>query len=144
MGKRKPQAAYKPKKRRFTGNMYTWMQTSAVSDRNDAEQTSEDSDKENTRSPDAATSHNQPSASSSKLFKNEEGEEEFDPNDDLTGFRFIDCELLVQFIQFLLCPSCKKPLGASRLTTAEEDRTDLASAFTFFLWLSAQSFIFFF
>ena len=46
---------------------------------------------------------------------------EFDYNDEFTGFRFVDCELLVQFINGLLCPECKKPIGASRLSSVTED-----------------------
>ena len=38
----------------------------------------------------------------------------FDNDSDLTGFRFVDCELLllVQFVGSLLCPDCKRPLAA--------------------------------
>ena len=56
---------------------------------------------------------------------------EFDYNDEFTGFRFVDCELLVQFINGLLCPECKKPIGASRLSSVTEVRTDLASELKF-------------
>ena len=44
------------------------------------------------------------SASGAKLEKEQEEEMEFDNDRDLTGFRFIDCELLVQFVGSLLCP----------------------------------------
>ena len=56
---------------------------------------------------------------------------EFDCDGELTGFRFIliiDCELFVQFVTSLLCPGCKKALGASRISSTE-DRTDLTSQF---------------
>jgi hypothetical protein len=71
-----------------------------------------------------------PCASSEKLFC--VGlRQEFDKDDQLSGFRFVDCGLLVDFVQKLLCPECKKTLGASRLSSVKEDRTDLASVLTF-------------
>lgn len=67
------------------------------------------------------------SASGAKLEKEQEKEMEFDNDSDLTGFRFIDCELLVQFVGSLLCPDCKRPLAAGRHSSTTEKRTGLAS-----------------
>ncbi|KAK7089330.1 uncharacterized protein [Littorina saxatilis] len=69
------------------------------------------------------------SASSEKLLKCHDVK--LEKEEELTGFRFIDCELFVQFVQGLLCPECKRPLGSSRLSFVKEDRTDLASQFSF-------------
>ena len=56
----------------------------------------------------------------------------FDTDEELTGFRFVDCELLIDFVSSLLCPNCKERLGrASRQISATETRTSLASTFTF-------------
>ena len=65
------------------------------------------------------------SASSEKLL--EHAEVEFDAEEELIGFRFVDCELLIKFVQGLLCPECQRPLGAGRLSSVTEDRTHLAS-----------------
>lgn len=73
-------------------------------------------------------------ASSAKLRKLDTNKEEsvpFDSQDELTGFRFVDCELLVTFINGLLCPECKRPIGAARLSSVTEVRTDLASELKF-------------
>ena len=55
----------------------------------------------------------------------------FDKDEELTGFRFVDCELLIDFVSSLLCPNCKERLGASRQFSTTETRTSLASKFTF-------------
>ena len=56
----------------------------------------------------------------------------FDRDEKLTGFRFIDTELLVDFIQSLLCPNCRKPLGQNRRKACvTEERSVLASTFVF-------------
>ena len=56
---------------------------------------------------------------------------EFAAEEELTGFRFFHCELLIKFVQGLLCPECQRPLGAGRLSSVTEDRTDLASHLRF-------------
>ena len=51
---------------------------------------------------------------------------------DITGYRFMYSELLVDFVSSLLCPHCKQPVGANkRLSRVSEKRTSLASTFTF-------------
>lgn len=75
------------------------------------------------------SSASKPCASGTKL--SETMNVEFDDDDELSGFRFVDSKLLIQFIETLLCPDCKKPLGKSRLSSVKEDRVDLASVFTF-------------
>ena len=70
------------------------------------------------------------SASGQKLKNNVQGAIVFDRGELLTGFRFVDIELLIDFVQTLLCPTGKRPLGQnsrqshSRVT---EHRTDQAS-----------------
>ena len=71
------------------------------------------------------------SASGAKLEKEQEKEMEFDNDSDLTGFCFIDCELLVQFVGSLLCPDRKRPPAAGRHSSTTERRTGLASELTF-------------
>ena len=74
-----------------------------------------------------------PSKSSSSVSpdpKPVQGNTVFDSDELLTGFRFVDTELLIDSVQSLLCPTCKRPLGQtsrqshSRVT---EHGTDQAS-----------------
>ena len=131
MGKGKPQSSYRRRKRTFAGNRYTRQQNCDVSSGSEAENDHNIAiSSDHVRAEQSSTSSAQPSASASKL-KESTCDDIFDPNESLSGFRFIDCELLVEFVKSLLCPQCKEPLGASRLATADEERTDLASTFTF-------------
>ena len=75
-------------------------------------------------------------ASTSKLgnenFPTQQEQVSFDRDQELTGFRFIDTELLVNFVQSLLCPNCRRPLGENkRLSHVTESRSVLASTFVF-------------
>ena len=69
-------------------------------------------------------------ASGKKLKNNVQGNTVFDSDELLTGFRFVDTELLIDSVQPLLCPTCKRPVGQtsrqshSRVT---EHGTDQAS-----------------
>ena len=47
------------------------------------------------------------SASGQKLKNNVQGNTVFDNDELLTGFRFVDSELLTDFVQTLLCSTCK-------------------------------------
>ena len=68
------------------------------------------------------------SAPGEKLKNRQQEEIEFDKDDLLTGFRFVDIELLVDFVKKLLCPACKRPLGQNtRLSHVTEHRTNQAS-----------------
>ena len=95
--------------------------------------------------PVASTAH-QPETSSSKAPEKcfsaskvklehceiEEEKTEFDKEEELTGFRFMDVLLLINFVKQLLCPVCKNPLGVSkRLSRVKETRYSMASIFTF-------------
>ena len=71
------------------------------------------------------------SASGATLEKEQGEEMEFDNESDLTGFRIIDYELLEQFVGYLLCPDCTKPLAAGMHSSTTEKRTGLASKLTF-------------
>ena len=72
------------------------------------------------------------SASGEKLKNRQQGEIEFDKDDLLTGFRFVDIELLVDFVKKLLCPACKRPLGQNTgLSHVTEHRTNQASKVVF-------------
>ena len=55
------------------------------------------------------------SASHAKLLQDNQQPDvvNFDTDDELTGFRFTDLELLIEFISKLLCPNCKR-FGASK------------------------------
>ena len=56
----------------------------------------------------------------------------FDKDELLTGFRFVDIELLIDFILGLLCPECQRPLGVNkRLSYVTEHRTNQASKIVF-------------
>ena len=74
------------------------------------------------------------SASTVKLGKRkpEVQFESFDSDESLTGFRFVDITLLIDFVQSLLCPTCKTPLGDNqRLSDVTENRTNQASKLVF-------------
>lgn len=125
MGQRKKN--YKRKKPYFHGNRHTngqnGVDTSTVEEEENRSAVVEESE----AAPLLASSA--PCASKVKLQLPEDME--LDSDNELTGFRFIDCELLVNFVSSLLCPDCKRPLGASRLSSCKEERTDLASKFIF-------------
>lgn len=77
------------------------------------------------------TSSFAPCASFSKL-KEITQSMEFDTDEELTGFSFVDIQLLVDFVSVLLCPLCKEPLGGDPVkSSVTETRTDLASQFAF-------------
>ena len=137
MAKRKE--SYKKKESEFKGNRYTKV---SKKQKKKKKKTVAESGHVNNESNDAAVeatfdevtetapSTKKSTASGTKLEHVRE-EIGFDYDDELTGFRFVDCELLVQFVTSLLCPECKQPRGASRLSSTSEERTDLASKFTF-------------
>ena len=64
---------------------------------------------------------------------------EFDKDDELSGFRFVDCGLLVDFVQKLLHPECKKTLGASQLSSVKEDRGWPCISVDIWVWLQFLS-----
>ena len=56
----------------------------------------------------------------------------FDLEEELTGFRFVDVKLLIDFVSKLCCPHCLKPMGENdRLFRVAETRSSLASNFSF-------------
>ena len=57
------------------------------------------------------------SASHAKLLQDNQQPDvvNFDTDDELTGFRFTDLELLIEFMSKLLCPNCKQRFGASKI-----------------------------
>ena len=58
----------------------------------------------------------------------------FDKDELLTGFRFVDIKLLIGFVQTLLCPTCKRPLGQNSRQShshVKEHRTNQASKLVF-------------
>ena len=72
--------------------------------------------------------------SSAKLHNNalDQQEDEFVRDPELTGYRFVDVELLTDFIQSLLCSNCRRPTGENRrLSCVTEHRSVLASSYTF-------------
>ena len=73
-------------------------------------------------------------ASGQKLKNNVQGDIVFDKEELLTGFRFVDIKLLIDFVQTLLCPTCKRPLGKNSRQShshVNEHRTNQASKLVF-------------
>lgn len=138
MGKRKIHRADRKRKRGFFGNRYTQKQGE---DKSDSEQESVDGEctasvEQQADDSDVNKPARDTTASASKLgkghFLDQQEQVSFDRDEKLTGFRFIDTELLVDFIQSLLCPNCRKPLGQNRRNArVTEERLVLASTFVF-------------
>ncbi|KAK7091677.1 hypothetical protein V1264_009331 [Littorina saxatilis] len=133
MGKRK--ASYTPKRRKFNGNRHSNGQNSVnlETDAVAVAATLESNASSATLTlPLLNTSSFAPCASSSKLKESTQSME-FDTDEELTGFRFVDIQLLVDFVSVLLCPLCKEvPLGGDPVkSSVTETRTDLASQFAF-------------
>ena len=85
------------------------------------------------------------SASGQKLKNNARGDIVFDRDEVLTGFRFVDIELLIDFVQPLLCPTCKRPLGQSSRQShshVTEYSTNQASKQNLYLPASARKMLF--
>lgn len=144
MGKPKKVRPDRKKKRQFYGNRFTKSNQSESKDSECSERptdsTATHGDQPHSPLPSTSTdSTSQPgcsaqsTSSAAKLdSKLEEADVQFDKDDSLTGFRFIDCENLIEFVSQLLCPKCKQPLGANkRLFHVKEDRVSMASKFTF-------------
>eukprot|EP00745_Piridium_sociabile_P013870 TRINITY_DN20394_c0_g1_i4.p1 TRINITY_DN20394_c0_g1~~TRINITY_DN20394_c0_g1_i4.p1 ORF type:complete len:152 (-),score=18.86 TRINITY_DN20394_c0_g1_i4:5-460(-) len=137
MGRRKHFRADRKKKRRFCGNQYK--KTSdfvETSDNENAEKSCDRGSVDITDTCDRNENNPIPTASSSKLgnANTQPGEDDmnFDKDPELTGFRFVDCELMIEFIQSLLCPKCRQPLGQNkRLSYVVEHKSTLASKFDF-------------
>lgn len=139
MAKIKEYRSNRKRKRRFAGNRY--MPSQNQKEGRDSVSCSGDA-KPQSESLDALIREQQTiktkieTASSSKLEHSIPHDNqkpcEFDNNPSLTGFRFVDAELLIDFIQSLLCPKCKRPLGESkRLSHVTEQKSVLASSFVF-------------
>lgn len=140
MGKRKDRREYSSRKREFCGNQ----RSSGVSrgkrqklSETEAESHSE-AEIENVNIDPSVSPPSPPkpsafsSASGEKLKNRQQEELEFHKDDLLTGFRFVDIELLVDFVKKLLCPACKRPLGQNtRLSHVTEHRTNQASKVVF-------------
>ena len=140
MGKTKKVRADRRKKRKFCGNRFTKRESTdnESGDRlADAAQTHGDV----THCPHSSTDtdihveqdHSALSSSSAtKLDTRSEESIQFDQEEILTGFRFIDCENLIDFVSHLSCPNCKQPLGANRrLFHVTEKNISKASQFIF-------------
>ena len=140
MGKRKDRREYSSRKRKFCGNQHS----SGVSrgKRQKLSETEVESysaaETENVNIDPSVSPPSPPkpsafsSASGEKLKNRQQEELEFDKDDLLTGFRFVDIELLVDFVKKLLCPACKRPLGQNtRLSHVTEHRTNQASKVVF-------------
>lgn len=124
MGQTKEKRADHPTKRRWNGNQYTGALKKQKTSKNKSVSVPEsvtvsvnETANHNTRASQShAASHAcdvRMSASSSKL-KQGKPHVLFDKEESLTGFRFVDMELLIQFVQKLLCPECRKPLGENK------------------------------
>ena len=137
MGKVKHQRADRKKKRKFHGNRFTRERaeasTTAVSESEKEKDLVGQTDLSSVDQLIGSETCPNKTASCSKVkFEGEEAQEEFDRDPGLTGFRFVDVELLVDFIQSLLCPRCRRPLGENkRQAHVTEQRSVLASQFTF-------------
>ena len=74
-------------------------------------------------------------ASASKLKqemkKEEDSDSECETHNDLSGLRFVDTELFIDFIKTMLCVQCKRPYGTNSRFFTDEKRTDLVSDFNF-------------
>ncbi|CAG5121444.1 unnamed protein product [Candidula unifasciata] len=115
MGKRKINRGYRPRKRSFHGNQY--------SDKHEQEAGSDEIS--------GLDDKNRPSTSASKIkLGPQTSQTEFDTAEELTGFRFVDVQLLINFVKTLLCSQCGQPLGENKSFVTEE-RSSLASTFTF-------------
>ncbi|XP_070183042.1 uncharacterized protein [Littorina saxatilis] len=69
---------------------------------------------------------------SASFTKIKQEDVDFDIDNELTGFRFVDIQRLITFVQSLLCPHCKKELGANkRLSHVKEEKITQASTLTF-------------
>ena len=140
MGKPKLRRVNRPKKRKFTGNRFTGnlkknsdvivdsLEDTSVTSNND-----QPSDHEvNNGDFDVSAAFVRTPASVSKLKSVVSDDCEFDPDEKLTGFRFVDLALLIAFVKQLLCPECKQPLGANgRLSRVSEEKVNLASKLVF-------------
>jgi hypothetical protein len=137
MAKRKEKTAYTQSKRKFYGNRYTKKHKETVGN----EESSSNIQGASERTEQCDMSHRQadvhqvedsvipqPSASSTKLGPRTS--QVIDNDEELTGFRFVDIKLLVNFINSLLCSHCRRPLGEKN-SHMTEDRSSLASKLTF-------------
>ena len=134
MGKRKLQRTDRPKKKRFRGNRYTKSSAESQIVEHENEVVLDSESEECGVDVDKGLSEH--TASTSKLghgdFQHKKNEEEFDTDPGLTGFRFVDIELLINFVQSLLCPNCKRPIGGNKgLSRVSEHRSSLASKLDF-------------
>lgn len=142
MAKSKPKIYYKRRRRQYHGNQFVKKAKIVESETSDCE-----SDIEMTAAGDApaacagrlsdppppvkpVTSN---TASSEKL--GQKSDAVFDTDDELTGFRFMDCDLLINFVSDFPCSQCEHPLGENRcskkLSNVKETRSSMCSIFEF-------------
>ncbi|XP_070179258.1 uncharacterized protein [Littorina saxatilis] len=136
MGKPKPRRPDRPAKRKFNGNQHAGPTKKMICEQDLRSVTESIDASYQNIIPHVPTSPSdlrdvKTSASSVKL-KQQTPDVVLDKEDSLTGFRFIDLELLIEFVQKLLCPECKRPIGENqRLSTVVEHRTNQASKVVF-------------
>ncbi|XP_070185057.1 uncharacterized protein, partial [Littorina saxatilis] len=123
MGKPSSRRADRRKSRKGQDNMYTRRNSRPQAQR--AQNTPPPAE-----APTRSSKPKQATSSESKLGSHLDME--FDQEDGLSGFRFIDVSLLIEFVSKLLCPTCKRPMGENkRLSHVSESRSSLASKFEF-------------
>ena len=138
MGQPKQRRADRPKKRGWHGNQHTGSSKKQKIRENESVSVPDSVDNSETADNNTRASHRpnracdvKVSASSVKLNQGN-SDVLFDKDVSLIGFRFVDLELLIQFVQKLLCPECKRPLGENqRLSRVAEQRTNQASKVVF-------------
>ena len=113
MGKRKRFRADRKRKRHFGGNQYTNHSQTDLSDSDEDREEHEfvapcafdsGANDEGKKSP--TTISNQTASTSKLAGVDLKPHENFDADPELTGFRSVDVELLIDFVQSLLCPHC--------------------------------------
>ena len=118
MGKPKKVRADRRKKRQFYGNRFTKKnigseRTDRLAD-TDPETEQACGDVQPSTSTDIPVAQNYSTPSAAKLDSRLEESVQFDQEEALTGFRFVDCENLIDFVSEWLCPNCKQPLGTNK------------------------------
>jgi hypothetical protein len=117
MAKGKEKGAYASKKRKLCGNQWN---NDSVRKKYRSEERSKQPAVSSESSPDSDTDRHTTSVegaefctSYSKLGEKKEqvDETDFDPDETLTGFRFVDMELLISFVKSLCCFACRKCLA---------------------------------
>ena len=148
MGQPRKTRADRPKKRGWNGNQHTGpaKKKKVVENKspidNEASTSTIDASDESVNIPSKLPPSVSPdpksvdfnTASGQKLKNNVQGDIVFDKEELLTGFRFVDIKLLIDFVQTLLCPTCKRPLGQNSRQShshVKEHRTNQASKLVF-------------